>query len=70
MNDKGKTVKSIRHIRPTYRLIDPRKEGYSCIDISMRLELTNEPTGYDGTMLIIQHVTDRVIAAMAEEFLP
>jgi hypothetical protein len=73
MNDAGKTVREIRKIRPSYRRIGRSAKAYRCIEIKMQLVLTGdqtEPPGYEGTLRLIDAVTDRTIKALAEEFLP
>lgn len=72
-NDNGKTVKEIRNIRRAYRRCGRRGKQYRCIEISLQLVLTDEktePSGLEGTMMLIDNVGERAIQALAEEFLP
>lgn len=73
MNDKGKTVKSIIKIRPTYRHVGRGAKEYRCIELSVQLVLAGEktePAGYVGTVDLINKVSLRALNAMAGEFLP
>lgn len=73
MNDQGKTVNGISKVAAGYRRLVRGKQKGRYIDISMRLHLVGDntvPAGYEGTMAIVGTVRDRVVNALAQEFLP
>lgn len=72
-NDKGKTVKEMRKINTSYRRVGRGKQQYRCIELKVHLVLTGEktePSGFEGTLQLIDNVGGRAIQALAEEFLP
>lgn len=75
MNDKGKTVTTIKNVSPSYARRKGRKgqPDERRIDIKLSFVLADDfpgEHGYAATLHCINTVTDRVINACAQEFLP
>lgn len=69
MNDQGKTVKSLVRIKADYKLV---KSKHRCASITIDLELADGVGDGDihHLMVAVDTVKQRVIGALAEEFLP
>lgn len=68
MNDSGKTVKSLVRIKADYKLV---KNKHRCASITIDLELADDDyCDVNHLMHAVDTVKRRVIAALAEEFLP
>lgn len=68
MNDKGKTVKTLVRVKADFKTIKERR----CASINIDLELADgvgEGNIHD-LMRAVSFVKERVVCALAEEFLP